>query len=259
MGNQIIPVNQQLTMKQEKFCVEFVKDFNAAAAARRAGYSEKTAYNIGWENIRKPEIKSLIADLLKELSMKPEEIKKRLSDIARGDMGDYIIAVPTPYTPQVVVGLKELILSLGKEIEFEDNYALEVNLTGDELEAHMKGQESRRRRVIRFKLELGANPGATRIVDGPTVLVDQPQLDILAISRDKEKGKIKSFKQTKDGIQVELYPADGALANLAKVYAMFIDKSEVDIKSKFDGLTDEQLDEVMDLVINKIENEQRQS
>lgn len=245
-----------LNIKQEKFCIEFCKDFNATAAARRSGYSEKTAYNIGWENVRKPEIKARIAELLKELSMKPEEIKKRLSDIARGDMGDYIIAVPTPYTPQVKVSLNELISRLRREIEFEDNYALEVNLVDKELEKHQKEQESRRRKVIRYKLELEANPKATRIIDGETVLIDQPQLDIIALSRDKEKGKIKTFKQTKDGVHVELYPADGALTNLARVYALFVDKTEVDIKGKLEGLNDDQLDELMDLVINKIEHGQ---
>lgn len=251
-------MENKLNTKQEKFCQEFCKDFNAAAAARRSGYSENTAHSIGWENLRKPDIKIRIGQLLKELSMEPDEVKKRLSDIARGNMSDYITAVPSPYTPQVKLGLGELISRLRKEIEFEDNYALEVNLVDKELEKHQREQENRRRKVIRYKLELEANPAAYRIVDGETVLIDQPQLDILALSRDKEKGKIKSFKQTKDGIHVELYPADGALANLAKVYAMFVDKSEVDIKGKLEGLTDEQLDEIMDSVINKLESGEKE-
>jgi len=246
--------DSKLNMKQERFCIEFCKDFNAGAAARRSGYSLKTAYNIGWENVRKPEIKDRIAELLKELSMKPDEIKKRLSDIARGDMGDYIIAVPTPHTPKVKVGLESVISRLRNDMAFEDDYAMQANLSGEELDKHNKEQEYRRRQLIRYKLELERNPNASRIINGETVMIDEPQLDIIALSRDKEKGKIKSFKQTKDGIHVELYPADGALANLAKVYAMFIDKSEVDIKGKLEALTDAQLDELMNQVIEKLEN-----
>jgi hypothetical protein len=193
---------------------------------------------------------------MKELSMQPEEIKKRLSDMGRGDLGDYIIFKPIEYTPKVKKGLQEIIEGIKRQIQFEDMYAIEAALKKKELEAHEKGQQQRRRQVIRLKLELESNPAAFRIVNGDTELIDQAELDIAAISRDKEKGKIKSFKQTKDGIHVELYPADEALTKLARIHALFIDKTEVDIKNKLEGLTDDQLDELMDSVIKKLENAQ---
>lgn len=254
MDNKLIPVNKELTLKQEKFCVEFVKDFNASAAAVRAGYSPKTAYSIGSENIRKPELSSRIAVLIKQASMQPEEIKKRLSDIARGDLSDYIIARSIPYTPQVKASLKVVIDMLRKEIDFEDNYALQVNFNEKELAKHEKGQEQRRRQMIRYKLEYADNPKAYRIIAGETEMILSPELDIVALARDKEKGKIKSFKMTKDGPQVELYAADGALTNLARVYAMFVDRTEIDMKTKMEGMTEEQLNQLMDLVINNIQN-----
>lgn len=49
-----------LTSKQQKFVDEYLKDLNATQAAIRAGYSEKTAYSIGQENLKKPEIKKCI-------------------------------------------------------------------------------------------------------------------------------------------------------------------------------------------------------
>lgn len=42
-----------LTEKQARFVAEYLVDLNATEAARRAGYSEKTAYAIGFENLRK--------------------------------------------------------------------------------------------------------------------------------------------------------------------------------------------------------------
>lgn len=45
-----------MTEKQIQFCDEYLKDFNATKAAIRAGYSDKTAYSIGNENLKKPEI-----------------------------------------------------------------------------------------------------------------------------------------------------------------------------------------------------------
>jgi len=47
---------KKLTDKQLKFCKEYVFDWNRTKAAIRAGYSEKTAYSIGSENMKKPEI-----------------------------------------------------------------------------------------------------------------------------------------------------------------------------------------------------------
>lgn len=49
-----------LTEKQARFVAEYLVDLNATEAAKRAGYSEKTAYSIGFENLRKPEIQEAI-------------------------------------------------------------------------------------------------------------------------------------------------------------------------------------------------------
>lgn len=51
----------KLTEKQRKFCHEWIVDFNATRAAKKAGYSEETAYSIGSENLSKPEIEQYIA------------------------------------------------------------------------------------------------------------------------------------------------------------------------------------------------------
>lgn len=55
-----------MTEKQKLFCEEYLIDLNATQAALRAGYSEKTAYSIGNENLKKPEIQEYIQKRLKE-------------------------------------------------------------------------------------------------------------------------------------------------------------------------------------------------
>ena len=45
----------ELTEKQRVFCEAYCRLWDATKAAKAAGYSEKTAYNIGWENVRKRE------------------------------------------------------------------------------------------------------------------------------------------------------------------------------------------------------------
>lgn len=53
----------ELTEKQKVFCREYIWDFNAARAARVAGYSEDSIYNIASENLTKPEIQAYIKEL----------------------------------------------------------------------------------------------------------------------------------------------------------------------------------------------------
>lgn len=80
----------KLTNKQKVFIDEYLKCFNATAAAKAAGYSEKTAYSMGWENLRKPEIKAEIEARLDEVHMGSDEALKLLADMARGDLADFM-------------------------------------------------------------------------------------------------------------------------------------------------------------------------
>lgn len=50
----------KLNDRQKLFCEEYLVDLNATEAAKRAGYSEKTARAIGQENLTKPDIKAYI-------------------------------------------------------------------------------------------------------------------------------------------------------------------------------------------------------
>ena len=60
----------RLTDRQERFCREYILDYNATQAAIRAGYSEKTAYSIGSENLRKPELLARVRELQAEQAEK---------------------------------------------------------------------------------------------------------------------------------------------------------------------------------------------
>lgn len=79
-----------LTPKQEMFANEYLKHFNATSAALNAGYSPKTAYSIGWENLRKPEIAEAISKRLAESAMGADEVLMRLADHARADIGRWL-------------------------------------------------------------------------------------------------------------------------------------------------------------------------
>lgn len=79
-----------LTDKQERFCAEYVKDFNATQAAIRAGYSQKTGGQIGEQNLKKLEIQKRITELTQQLQQKDlvtkEELINELKNIAFFDI-----------------------------------------------------------------------------------------------------------------------------------------------------------------------------
>ena len=63
---------RELTMKQKVFVQEYIVDFNAAAAARRAGYSLKTAEVIANQLLNKTLVKSAIEKELKKRNWRTE-------------------------------------------------------------------------------------------------------------------------------------------------------------------------------------------
>jgi len=79
-----------LTSKQQQFVHEYLIDRNATQAAIRAGYSAKTAYSIGDENLRKPEIaqamEAATAKQAERLELTADDVKREAWAIAR-DLG----------------------------------------------------------------------------------------------------------------------------------------------------------------------------
>lgn len=87
----------KMTAKQQRFCDEYLIDLNATQAAIRAGYSKKTAYSIGVENLKKPEIEKYIAERMAEkesqLIASQDEVLKYLTSVLRGNTQSEVIVV----------------------------------------------------------------------------------------------------------------------------------------------------------------------
>ena len=69
-----MPKTDKLTPKQKAFADYYIQSGNAAEAARKAGYSEKTARFAGAENLTKANIQAYMSE-----RMQPDE-KKRIAD-----------------------------------------------------------------------------------------------------------------------------------------------------------------------------------
>ena len=86
-----------MTAKQMRFCDEYLIDLNATQAAIRAGYSEKTAKQIGQENLTKPDLQKYIekrmAEKEEELIADQDEVLKYLTSVLRGESRSEIVVV----------------------------------------------------------------------------------------------------------------------------------------------------------------------
>lgn len=80
----------KLSAKQQAFVTHYLTCWNASEAARRAGYSDKSAYSIGWENLRKPEIQAAINERVAETHASADEVLARLTSHSRATMADFI-------------------------------------------------------------------------------------------------------------------------------------------------------------------------
>ena len=84
----------KLTPKQERFCNEYLVDLNATQSAIRAGYSPKTAMQIGEQNLRKLEIQKQLhkrmEDREKRTEITQDRVLQELSHIAFDDIKNYL-------------------------------------------------------------------------------------------------------------------------------------------------------------------------
>jgi len=93
-----MPKENKLTPKQQAFVAEYLIDLNATQAAIRAGYSKKVASEIGYENLRKPQIEKEIQKAQEERSKRCEitadQVTQELGKIAFSNILDFVEVTP---------------------------------------------------------------------------------------------------------------------------------------------------------------------
>ena len=82
----------KLTPKQKAFAEYYIECGNCTEAARKAGYSEKTCYAIGAENLKKPQISAYIAERMHAQNearvASADEVLQFFSSVMRGEVKD---------------------------------------------------------------------------------------------------------------------------------------------------------------------------
>lgn len=76
-----------MNARQRRFVEEYLVDLNATDAAKRAGYSPRTAYSIGQENLKKPEVLAAIEtakdERAKRVQVRADEVLRELVAIVK--------------------------------------------------------------------------------------------------------------------------------------------------------------------------------
>lgn len=110
-----------MTKKQKRFVEEYLIDLNATQAAIRAGYSPKTAKDIGCENLTKPNISDAIDKAMAERSRRTGINQDRiLLELARIGLAK-ITDVVDPDTGKILPDASEDDLACIQSIKIKPN------------------------------------------------------------------------------------------------------------------------------------------
>ena len=121
-------MRENLTPKQQAFADYYIECGNATEAAKRAGYSEKTARQMGTENLAKPSIAAYIADRMKPTADKRiatgDEVMEFFTKVMKGEIKDAFDLPPS--LQDRLNAAKELAkrtVDIGSKEEYEkDNF-----------------------------------------------------------------------------------------------------------------------------------------
>lgn len=85
-------MKEKLTSKQKKFALEFLISGNITNAAKKAGYSERSARQIGSLNLAKPNVVEYMNEILEKTKSEEvattEEVLEFLTSVMRGDIAE---------------------------------------------------------------------------------------------------------------------------------------------------------------------------
>jgi phage terminase small subunit len=214
------------TMKQQRFIEEFCVDGNCTQAAKRAGYSPASAYSIGSENLKKPEIKTAIDSRLATLSLGAAEVTKLTSEIAQSRLNDFFTIREVQGYEQEEHYLSVLASRQRDEIVYINDFVSREGLLLFDFKGGLTPMGERlnkaREKLLELELEILAyGPDATKLVAGKPVIHRIAELDLVKLAEAKEGGRIKSYSVGKDGIKVETYAADAALDKMARMHGLY--------------------------------------
>lgn len=117
----------KLRDKQERFCLEYIKDYNGQQAAIRAGYSKTSARSTASELLTYPNVQKRIQQLNSRVEKKAictaQEIREILSNIARGGSDEEVTTDTTNELGEKTTTVQKRKTSNGDKVKACDTLA----------------------------------------------------------------------------------------------------------------------------------------
>ncbi|HGC9527477.1 TPA: terminase small subunit, partial [Streptococcus agalactiae] len=150
----------KLTLKQQKFIDEYIICGNATDAAIKAGYSKKTAGQIGEQNLKKLEIKQAIQSRMKVLEKSSiataDEVLRVFTQILRQELteevtelnqitGEFVTIEKQPSIAEVIKAGSELMKRYPTNLELK-----KINLEIEKLKSQIGGDEGQDEKIANF-------------------------------------------------------------------------------------------------------------
>ena len=111
---------RDLTAKQERFVEEYLVSLNASDAARKSGYSAKTARSIGHENLTKPDIQKALAKRKAAVAERAEisavDVLQELAQVAFAKLSDFVEWGPMGITVKESADIPPELLGAVQEV-----------------------------------------------------------------------------------------------------------------------------------------------
>ncbi len=117
-----------LTPKQNQFVAEYTVDFNATAAAIRAGYSEKTAGQVAHKMLQSPQIQKAVKEAIsareRRTQITGDRVLKELARVAFSDAGDYARVVDIQPKKKGGTPIQTVVLTPTEELSADQRAAV---------------------------------------------------------------------------------------------------------------------------------------
>lgn len=204
--------------KHKRWADCYLKRLNKTQASRDIGIDEVNCSNYGVKTYNRPEVKAYIEYVLEQQIGVPDDNLRILRSMADTDLKQYMTERVLPQQDWIERPLKHLLQELEIDLEAEQEFECMYAESKLDVSQSKKRQKELSLEIVKLKTEIRKRgPLAKRIVLGETYLVKKQVLDLNKICADHENGKIKKYKETKDGIEVELYDAKDAAIQLLKI------------------------------------------
>ncbi len=221
--------------KPDMFAKEYIIDLDATAAAKRAGYSEKTAKQQGSRLLTRDDVQAAIQKEMKKreqrTEIKADDVLRYWHDIGTAD-------------PNEIIHLRRVCCRncFGIDHQYQWRDKTEYQQAVEYIMRNAK--EGEEPAIPSDAGGYGFNKLAKPNPDCPYCWGEghmEVHAEDTRFLSSKAKRLYAGVKQTRDGFEIKMRDQDKAMENVAKHLGMFVEKSQVKITRDYEDMTDEEL------------------